>query len=286
MKKETAVKEQPQAAEEKAPAPVKEVPSVRQNPFEDPLILPVGVIDETGTLQRELDIKPMTGRVRKEILDPKNRKNGARIVSTILERCITRVGKYGEGDINRNFVLNMFSGDRDFALAAIRLRSVGSHLVLRSPCGYCGTLLDVHAEIDEFSVSTLEGIGPYEIEERDLTYRVESREHDLNVKMKLLKGRDQEAIWPKVQQNIYAGSMEYLYASILELNGKEKGPGLLLSVLENMELPALDWLDSTFADHSPGIERLAFPCGECGGENFATFDLADFMFRPGGPEVS
>ena len=74
---------------------------------------PCGYIDDEGAIHKGFNVSPMTGRVRKEIAKPENRRNGGRAITTMLKLCISEIE--GLSEVTEEVLKRLTVADRDYA---------------------------------------------------------------------------------------------------------------------------------------------------------------------------
>jgi len=244
-----------------------------------PFELPMGIL-KSGEVERRISLNETTGRTRKEISKPAVRKNGGKIVSTILANCIEEVGGVPVTTADRSkLIQQMVAGDRNFCLLMISKISQGDVIHAKMSCSNCETTLDTDLPIDDIEVHRVEK-SEYEEEGNNRRFSIDLPEHGLTAAFRYPTGMDEEAIAVIMASNPVEANYEMYRRCCIELNGKTAP--ISKSDIEDMSSRKLDALEEAFQNKQPGPRMLHYvECDSCAYETPIDLRRSDFLFsRP------
>lgn len=240
--------------------------------------LPCGLLRD-GELVREVELTPMTGRVRKNIARPDVRKNGARIIDAVLLACVRSIG--GKR-VDRQVLDELLVGDRDFLTMKIRQISLGDRVSAQMQCGSCRERIEFDIDLDQVELYPLaDGDGEIADNGRARLFRIENHDLDVRAAFRFPAGRDQHAIVPLAQKNPVEANYRMYLLCLEEWNDQAKPfPN---SFFENLPLNVLDWVGAEFTARMPGPElEHEVICDLCGTANPMSLEMSNFLFpQPG-----
>ncbi|OPY74868.1 MAG: T4 bacteriophage base plate protein [Syntrophorhabdus sp. PtaU1.Bin153] len=239
--------------------------------------LPGGYIDEDGTLHGEVEVAPLSGR-EEEFLANKQVKGTAALVTTVLSRCVHRIGTMSPA--NEEMVRNLLVADRQYLLLKVRELTFGENVQANIFCPWpdCGARVDIDFSIRDIPVRESVQKGP--------VYRMDLSEDAAIVDKQGLKqrevffrlpsGADQEAVSPILREN-EAKALSILLGRCILGIGHIKAPGdelvQMLSPRARMEI------EKEMEAVAPAVDLvMGAKCPECGREFSIPFDLHDFFF--------
>jgi len=235
--------------------------------------LPCGLFRD-GKAQREAEIVPMTGRVRKNIARPDVRKNGAKIIDAVLLACVREIGGRR---VDRQVLDELLIGDRDFLTLKIREVSLGEVVSAEMHCGGCKEKIDFQVNLADIKAFPL-AEGDCEVAEDGTTrvFHVDSDKHALHAVFRFPSGKDQHAIVPLASQNPVEANYR-MYGLCLESWNGQKKP-FPPTFIENLPLSTLDFVDAAFASRMPGPELdHEVVCDVCGTANPMSLEVSNFL---------
>jgi hypothetical protein len=239
--------------------------------------LPGGYVDGEGMVHQEGEMAPLSGR-EEELLAGNHRRESASLVTTVLSRCLRRVGSISP--VSEDVVRNLLIADRQYLLLKLREVTFGGQIQATISCPWpdCGKRVDIDFSIEDIPIKESKEKGPtYKME-----LSLEAAFVDYNNKeyrkiiFRLPNGADQEAISPLLPEN-EARALTMLLARCIQNIGPLKNPGNVqtsrLSPLARKEI------ESQIAKVAPHVElKLAANCPECGREFMIPFDLHSYFF--------
>jgi len=241
------------------------------------VFLPGGYVDSSGNAHREVEITPLTGR-EEELLAVQDRQEVASLVTTVLQRCVQRIGTVSA--ITEDVIRNLLVADRQYLLLKLRELTLGDYVRATICCPWpgCGKKIMVSFTITDIPVTeSIDKGAIYRMElsqeaafvsDRGDTYR--------EITFRLPNGSDQELISPILVQN-EAQALTLLLQRCLHSIGLLKHPDWelvnRLSPLARMEI------EQQMEAVAPKVElMMESKCPECGRDYAVPFDIQHFFF--------
>ena len=97
--------------------------------------MPIGTANGDGSYHREGTLRKMTGRDEAILADPKNQRNGGKLVTNLLQSCIVSLD--GVEKISKELIGKMYSADRNYLLIQLRSFTFGNELEASYTCPSC-----------------------------------------------------------------------------------------------------------------------------------------------------
>ncbi|MDC4224029.1 MAG: hypothetical protein MPW15_07310 [Candidatus Manganitrophus sp.] len=122
-----------------------------ERPEEGLFLLPGGYLDCRGHLQREVKLRPLTGREEEWIADPTREWTEAALVTALLRRCVERIGPDRPTE---EMVRSLAVGDRDYLILRLRQITFGKRvgIILVCPKSECAKKMDIDLELDQIPI--------------------------------------------------------------------------------------------------------------------------------------
>jgi hypothetical protein len=237
--------------------------------------LPCGYLSE-GKLHKDAEIVPMTGLIRKMIARPEIRQSPAKVIDTLLIQCVKSIGPASR--VRKDVTDRLFLGDRDFLVLEIRKASLGDRVTSILQCDSCNAKLEVGVDIStEVKIKKLTDV-PHKIEDKFVTFEIQSDNPEVNAKFRLPTGEDQHAVSHLYRKNPVEANYALYQRCLVEWNGvpsNECDPRLF----DSLPLRVIDYVDSQFMEFLPGPDmRVPVDCVECGKEMILAMESSDFLF--------
>jgi len=242
--------------------------------------LPIGCADQHGRVHRTVRLRKMTGREEALIADPANQRNGGRLVTGLLQSCMTRLGDLD--GVSRDAVDHMYSIDRNYLLLRLRAFTFGSELKASYGCPACGGRLDVVEDLDELPVTMLaDGESPEDIivELEDGYVDADGTVHSA-VRLRLARGDDESAVAPQMRKNASLGKNALLARCLRTLGDlpRHRLEALGPKILADLTLTDRRLIDRAFNEAAPGVDLIReLDCPACGAEFRASLDMTHFL---------
>ncbi len=242
------------------------------------VILPGGYVHDDGIVHREVELTPLTGR-EEELLAGERSHKIASLVTTVLQRCVRRIGSITP--VSLEMIRSLPIADRQYLLLKLRELTLGDTIRASVFCPWsdCGK---------KISVSFLsEDIPVIESLKRKLTYKMElsveaalvtdSGENYREIVFRLPNGSDQEelaSIVVKDEIRAQALLLQRCLHSIGSLQEPDEKTISRLSPLARLEI------ERQMEAVAPKVElTMESTCPECGREYAVPFDVQNFFLR-------
>ena len=241
-------------------------------------LLPGGYVDPDGTLQREVELAPFTGREEELLAGRYQQGESTALVTTVLQRCIRRLGTISP--VSAEVARGLLVADRQYLLLKLRELTLGDHIraTLCCPWPDCGKKVMVSFSTGEIPVTESVDKGPiYRMElSPEAAFVATDGEHYHEIAFRLPNGGDQEALASLLDQN-EAQALTLLLQRCIHRIGPLDHPDEeaidRLSPLARLEI------ERQMEQVAPKVElTMESQCPECGREYAAPFELQDFFF--------
>lgn len=248
-------------------------------PRTQPFTLPIGVADDDGTIRREGALRKMTGREEAILADAQNQRNGAKLVTELLQGCITDLG--GK-PVTPATVAGMYSADRNYLLLRLRAITFGPELEASYKCPSCGHGWEVSEDLDELPVRSL-GDGervdtvPVELEDG---YVDKAGNLQTALVLRLPTGVDESAVAAQMRKNASLGKNALLARCMIALGDmpQHRLEALGPKILVELTMTDRRLIDRALNSAAPGIDLVRpLECPACGNEFKANLDLSRFL---------
>jgi len=217
-----------------------------------------------------VSLNQMTGIEEEILADTKLGKNAGKLITALLHSVITSVdGK----KINKQYLRDMFVGDRDAILLELRKISLGNTLLTIFNCPSCGEKLQEEWDLDLLDTKVAEGT------ELEITLTDGLRDKEGNVYTDVIAtyptGAIQEQIAMVMKQNTSKGNTLLLQKCIKSIGGVEK---ISTEAIRRLTKRDRDILIKQIDKDSPGVDfNVSVTCEECGNSFESFLDLSNFF---------
>lgn len=241
------------------------------------VLLPGGYIDSGGEVYREVELAALTGREEELLADSRVRASAA-LVTTILSRCVRRIGAISP--VSEEVARGLLVADRQYLLLKLREATFGEQVRASLFCPWpdCGKRAALAFAIDDIPVTESEDKGPaYTMAlSPQAAFLGDHGEAYREITFRLPNGGDQEAISPILAEN-EAWALTLLLRRCIRSIGPLKDPDeeaiARLSPLARMEI------EREMEAVAPKVElTMESNCPECGRAFAVPFDLQGFFF--------
>ncbi len=241
------------------------------------VLLPGGYIDRGVVVHREVELAPLTGR-EEELLAASQRRESASLVTTVLSRCIRRIGAISP--VSEDVTRSLLIGDRQYLLLKLRAATLGDRVraTIRCPWPDCGKQITVNFSVDDVPVKESEDKGPtYTMRLSAEAAGPEAQGEEYRaITFRLPNGGDQEALSPILAEN-EVRALALLLQRCIQRIGPLQSPDAdaigRLSPLARMEI------EQRMEAVAPNVElTMESECPECGREYAVPFDIQRFFF--------
>jgi len=247
---------------------------------ESEITLPCGLLIE-GEIEKSVKISPMTGKDRKDMADPALRNNPAKIITKILKNRLIQIGDFKFPSIPDKLIRSLLAGDRDYLLMKIhQLGNKEREFKANITCEKCGETFEILMDYDEIPVREMDEDAQKMIDHGKKVRYWEFIDEDwgINAKFRYIDGTIQEAVAPKLRQNIVEGEYMIFAKMIIEWNGLTS---LTVKQIEDFPRVLVEMIENVMKEHKfgPSFDTQAFVCPMCGANTEGGIDFTSFLFR-------
>lgn len=240
-------------------------------------LLPSGYVDQTGVVHRRVQLAPLSGR-EEEYLAGNHRRESASLVTTVLSRCMRRIGSVCP--VTENVTRKLLVADRQYLLLKLREVTFGDQVQAAIFCPWrdCGKKMDIDFSTRDIPVRESEDKGPiYQMKlSLEAALTTDGGQMYREVTFRLPNGGDQEAISPLVYEN-EARALTMLLGRCIQSIGPWQEPGDEL--VSKLSPSARLEIEQRMEAVAPQVElTMEANCAECGREFAIPFDLQAFFF--------
>ncbi len=241
------------------------------------VILPGGYVDNDATAHREVELTPLTGR-EEELLAEYRSREVASLITTVLQRCIRRIGTISP--VSQEMIRSLLIADRQYLLLKLRELTLGDTIRASIFCPWpdCGKKIMVSFSIDDIPLIELVNQGPtYKMElSAEAAFVADSAETHREIVFRLPNGGDQEELASIVVQDEIRAQALLLQRCIHSIG--------LLQDLDEKTIGRLSPLarreiEQQMEAVAPKVElTMESTCPECDREYAVPFDVQNFFF--------
>ena len=249
--------------EEKAPIYSSSI-STNEDGETDSFELLAGYEDEQGVVHKTFALREMTGRDEEAISKNDLKQNSAKLVSVLLERCVTRIGSLTRKSVGsdkwREIIKDLYAGDQDFMLIKLRELSIGSEIEVSHICPYCKANLKTLLDVSELEINPFKGSRLIAF---DLPRGFKDKKgvvHKTGT-MRLPKGIDREYLIPLAKKNLALANTLML----TRICTFDDGLTVTEDVMRDLAVRDREYLQKLLQENLFGIDlEVDVTCTECG----------------------
>lgn len=239
--------------------------------------LPGGYVDADGIVQRDVELRALSGR-EEELLADQGAQTSAALVTAILSRCVRRIGAISP--VPEEVARGLLVADRQYLLIKLREATFGRQVQATIVCPWpdCGHKMDIDFTTAAIPVRESEEKGPF----YPMTLSPEAAvlgndgERHREVLFRLPNGGDQEALSPLLAHN-EAQALTQLLARCIQRMGPWRPPDD--QQIARLSPRARAEIEQQMALRGPQIDlTMEADCPECQRAFAVPFDLQGFFF--------
>ncbi|MEI7769281.1 MAG: hypothetical protein WCI67_04795 [Chloroflexales bacterium] len=240
--------------------------------------LPGGYRDTAGTLHREVELAPLSGREEEDLASRGSRSNAA-LVTRILSRCVLRIGALSP--VSEALARELLVADRQYLMLKLREATLGDQLQATLVCPWpgCGNRIDIDFLLSDVPVIPLAEPGPaYRLLlSAEAALSDEAGRPQREVVFRLPTGADQELTASLARHDVDQALLQLLSRCITSI-GELRHPDPM--IIDGLSPLAQAEIDQAMAAVAPQVDlSLRGGCPECGRPFAQPFDLQEFFFR-------
>ena len=236
-----------------------------------------GYIDKDGNHHTTFTLREMTGRDEEAISKSDVKQNGAKLIATLLERCVLSIGtltrKSVGGEAWKEVIRELLVGDQDYMLIKLRELSMGGEIEVTHTCPYCKeslkTLLDV-SELDIIPFSGQRAV-PFSLPKG---YRDKKGVLHREGTLRLPTGQDREILTPIARKNVAQASTLML----TRLCKFEDGLYVTEDIMRDLTVRDREYLQKVLQENLFGINlEIDVTCTGCGEDFKGNLNTTNFI---------
>lgn len=225
-------------------------------PSVDGYELPTGYLDVDGNIHKEAWVREMTGE-EEDILTARKVKIHQRM-GQILERCVTQIGAFRQGDMNWPSVIKGLTvSDRLFLMIKIRQVSLGNLFSFKVKCTdeVCGKMSEQTVDLQDFKIGGMPNPS-------ERVFEIELPKTKKKAKLKIQTGADEGRIANFV--NLPNPMTIITMSRLLELDGNNK---VTIEMVKKLPSADMDAIRKAVKEHEGDIDNeIDVTCPHCGNE--------------------
>lgn len=243
--------------------------------------LPVGSFDIANNYYRQVELKPLGGKVRKKIGRPDIFNNPGKLVTALLFELIEfpHFEYHDKKAEKKLMVRSMFSADRSACVMAIRKATKGSvPIIQKTECPGCPAELTLSTLPEEVIIVRVEDTE-YEVNEAksDVIFPLQIGEGEKGklVEFTLCRGFSEEAMTREQLRNLGEQTYSILAECTRSYDGKQVDEQFYS---DRLPVAISDILVDEFTGNQPGPDTfLSAKCTECGTKFDYAVEPSDFL---------
>ena len=240
-------------------------------------LLPGGYVDGDGTVHRETELIPLSGREEELLAENIHGGESASLVTSLLSRCVCRLGTISP--LSEELTRSLLIADRQYLLLKLRELTFGDQVqaILLCPWPDCGSKIDIDFSIRDIPVRESKDKGPtYQMDlSPEAAFLGDDGDQITEIIFRLPNGSDQEAVSPVLHKN-EALAFTLLLKRCIQKIGPFEQPGEEL--IYKLSPKARMEIEKQLEIVSPKVDlTMEANCPECGRDFNAPFDLQKFF---------
>lgn len=238
-----------------------------------------GYKDSDGVTHKEFTLREMTGKDEEAIHKSDVKGNGSKVVSTLLSRCVTRIGTLTPKSVGRQkweeIIKSLFVGDQDYMLIQLRKLSIGEEIEVNHVCPNkeCKAKLHTTIDVDELEIVPFSGerVVPFELprgykDKKGVVHKVGT--------LRLPTGLDREVLTPLAKTNMAKAETTML----TRLCKFDDGAYVDDDVMGNLSIRDREYLQKLLREHYFGVKlETEVVCDSCGESFIGTLSATNFL---------
>lgn len=222
-----------------------------------------GYVDKDGTLHTTFTYREMNGKDEEAISKADVRANGAKVVNTLVERCVVQIGTLTKKECGARWgtiIRELLGGDLDYMAFKIRELSKGKEVEFNHKCPNCGSKLTTIINTDEFNIKPFMGQSAINF---TLARGYKDAKGDIHKEgvMRLPNGFDREIVTPLFKKNPSTATT-MLLTRLVAFND---GALVTQNNMNEMTLRDREILEKIIKENTFGIDSsLEIVCSSCG----------------------
>lgn len=262
--------------EERAPV-YKNSIEVNEDGETDKFTMLAGYVDEEGNIHNTFTLREMTGRDEEAISKSELKQNTSKLVSVLLERCVTSIGSLTRKSVGndkwKEIIKSLYVGDQDYMLIKLRELSMGGEIEVSHNCPKCKQSLKTILEVGELDVIPFkeQRLVPFSLP-KGYTDKKGVRHTDGT--LRLPTGQDREILTPIAKKNVAQASTLML----TRLCRFDDGLYVTDDVMRDLTVRDREYLHKLLQENLFGINlEIEITCTNCGEEFKGNLNPTNFI---------
>jgi hypothetical protein len=251
--------------------------AVNEDGETDKFDLLAGYIDSEGVEHKTFTLREMIGKDEEAIAKSEVSNNGSKVISLLLERCVTSIGSIRKKDIDseqwRKIIKSLFVGDQDYMMIKLRELSIGSEIEVAHTCPFCKQELKTFVDVKELEITEFKGhrVIPFELPKG---YKDKKGTVHTKGKIRLPKGEDREVLTPLAKKNLGTANTVML----TRLCSFDDGFPVTDDVTGSLTVRDREYLQKLLHDNQFGVKTtVEVTCTSCGETFTGNLNATNFM---------
>ena len=243
----------------------------------DKFNLLAGYIDEDGNNHTTFTLREMTGRDEEAISKSDIKQNGAKLISILLERCVTSIGSLTKKEVGiekwREIIKSLLVGDQDYMLIKLRELSMGGEIEVTHTCPNCKESLKTIFEVSELDIEPFKGqrVVPFSLPKGYIDKKGNVHRDGT---MRLPTGQDREILTPIARKNVAQASTLML----TRLCKFDEGCSVTEEVMRDLTVRDREYLQKVLHENLFGINlEVDVVCTSCGEDFKGNLNATNFI---------
>lgn len=243
----------------------------------DKFNLLAGYIDDDGNLHSTFTLREMTGRDEEAISKSDLRQNGAKLVSTLLERCVVSIGSLTRKEVGndkwKEIIRSLLVGDQDYMLIKLRELSMGGEVEVNHTCPNCKENLKTFLELSELEIEPFKGQRTIQF---SLPRGFKDKKGVLHKEgtLRLPTGQDREILTPIAKKNLAQASTLMLTRVCVF----EDGLYVTEDVMRDLTVRDREYLQKLLQENLFGVKlEVDVVCTSCGEDFRGNLNTTNFI---------
>ena len=238
-----------------------------------------GYKDKDGIVHTDFALREMTGKDEEAIHSKSDRNNGSRVASTLLARCVTRLGSLTPKSVGKekweNIIKSLYVGDQDYMLMQLRKISMGDEIKVNHVCPNpeCKAKLDTIVSVDELEIIPFSGNTSFPFE---LPKGYKDRKGEIHKEGTITTptGLDREVLTPLARTNLAKAET----AMLTRLCRFNDGTPIDEDAMRSLSMKDRDYLQRTLKENYFGYNLdLEIVCDSCGEVFTGSLNASNFI---------
>ena len=236
-----------------------------------------GYIDKEGNHHTTFTLREMTGRDEEAISKSDVKQNGAKLIATLLERCVLSIGTLTKKSVGneawKEVIKGLLVGDQDYMLLKLRELSMGGEIEVTHSCPYCKESLKTLLDVSELDIIPFRG-------ERVIQFSLPKGYRDKkgvlhkDGTLRLPTGQDREILTPIARKNVAQASTLML----TRLCKFEDGLYVTEDIMRDLTVRDREYLQKILQENLFGINlEIDVVCTSCGEDFKGNLNTTNFI---------